>query len=232
MSAERYCYELFGELYCPTGNEKITELYWPMMDSHIAKNMLNSQSLRITAPFLQHELSILQNLIIGDTKINNMVVVGSGPLTYRNLAILHNIGYYAVDPFYRVNSDANAINMINLHFESITRNQITKENVIFVFWFNVAFYIKNFAESVRRTVRKGDILFISSWGNGIESKALLKKYLKSVYQTKDERMIEIMVNEILKFCPVESLSDWLCENKYKIGQYSNAFNDINIIFTE
>ncbi|MBO9494091.1 hypothetical protein J7438_08330 [Thalassotalea sp. G20_0] len=203
-----------------------------MMDSHIAKNMLNSQSLRLTAPYLQHESAVLQNLIVGDTKINNMVVVGSGPLTFQNLAILHDIGYYAVDPFYRVNSDTNVINNINLHFESITRSQITYENVMFVFWFNVAFYINDFAESVRRIVRKGDILFISSWGNGIESKALLKKYLQSVYQTQDEGTIEIMVNKILKFCPVETLSDWLCEKKYKIDQYSNTFNDINIIFTD
>ncbi|MBO9480692.1 hypothetical protein [Salinisphaera sp. G21_0] len=202
------------------------------MDSHIAQNMLNSQSLRLTAPYLQHESGVLQNLIISDTKINNMVVVGSGPLTFRNLAISHDIGYYAVDPFYRVNSDANVINFINLHFESITRSQITKENVIFVFWFNVAFYIKDFSESVRRIVRKGDILFISSWGNGIQSKALLKKYLKSVYQTRDEGTIEIMVDNILKFRPVESLADWLCEKKCKIDQYSNAFNDINIIFTD
>ncbi|WBA81084.1 hypothetical protein [Endozoicomonas sp. GU-1] len=55
------------------------------MGSHIAQNTLNSQSLRLTAPYLPHELAILQNLIIGDTKINN------------------------------------------LHFESITRSQITKE---------------------------------------------------------------------------------------------------------
>ncbi len=51
---------------------KIIEWYWPLMDSHIAQNMLNSQSLRLRAPYLPHELTILQNLIIGDTKINNM----------------------------------------------------------------------------------------------------------------------------------------------------------------
>lgn len=205
----------------------------PDIDSDICINMFNSHALKLAGPFLQHESKVLERLFHDSQEINNIVVIGSGPLAYGDLAISRGVRYFGIDPFYHASHKSPLINLINDKFENLERQKISEGKTIFVFWFNVAFYINDLFETINRLIKKGDIVFFSSWGSGTKTKILIKKYLKEVYKVGEKHSIIInsRCDEIAQFSLADNLLRRI-DGVYKIDSFSNGINDVKIIFTE
>lgn len=101
-----------------------------------------------------------------------LAVIGAGALSYVDLAIRKQIEYVAIEPLinlyiqkellFLVKQQAN-VSVIPKCFGDFSPAELKRKNRIFLFTFNVFAYIDDPIERINRYIKRGDILFISTW---------------------------------------------------------------------
>jgi hypothetical protein len=106
------------------------------------KEMYNNCALSAAETYLHHEEETVIELLDKTPSIKNLVVIGSGPAAYRQIADDYGCQYIGIDPYYPLNreNDPNII-FFDCPFESIKRNQLPDGPCLFLFWFNVLHYL-------------------------------------------------------------------------------------------
>jgi|GEM_PF-6961237 hypothetical protein len=154
--------------------------------------MLSKESGKFTKYYLTEEGEILKNFVTKQTEVKNMnfVVVGAGPLLHLPLGYENSKRYIAIDPItdlFVKNSQQNFISknkkikIFKKYFEELEPNEISSENSLYVFTFNVISYIKNWKNALNKIIKRGDIVFVSYWNNNLKNKTLINEYYDFIY---------------------------------------------------
>jgi len=146
-------------------------------------NMYKPQALKAACHFLTHEKSIIRQLLGLNPQINNVVVIGSGPMAYLSLVQEYNKKYVGIDPYFPIKTMNNqSIYYLEHGFEDIERNQIPTGPCLYVFWFNVFHYVKAPAQTINRLSQPGDMVLHSTWSAHPEADFHMKSYFREVYR--------------------------------------------------
>lgn len=162
--------------------------------------------------------------VLKDTQgVESVVVVGAGPFIHLNTVLEHQKKYIGIDPcLYAPVINSNKILVFNSFFEDVKREQLSlsEDNFIFLFCFNVMFYLERPEEHIKRLLEKGDIVIISQWSCSDYAVSLMKKYFHYVYKNEKKESGKI-IHSILNFkFPLSSL---------KLSRIEKAENEVNSI---
>jgi len=157
-------------------------------EKRIYHKMLSPKGLEIAEPYLKEEENILKNLVLKNALhgIENIIVIGAGPLRYLEMAL--NKNYIAIDKFLNVflrdnlrTSIQNNINitLINKSFEEVKKDELPNKNCLYIFTFNVISYINNFLLHANKIFHQGNIIFISGWND--KGQELMSDYFNYIY---------------------------------------------------
>lgn len=171
-------------------------------------NMYDEYALTAASSFLSHEYEVVSNLLAHETYIKNLVVVGSGPGAYLDIALEHDINYIGVDPYFHM-LQKNRIYHFNSDFEELERSNLPNGSCLFLFWFNVFHYLKNPHLTLEKLVHPNDLIVHSTWSKKNSAFDDMQKYFKAVY--KDT-----------KHCHLKAIKK--IRNKNKMHELSNVFN--------
>lgn len=150
-------------------------------------------------PFLKEECCILNN-VINTLKADNtyqLAVVGAGTLSYIELAFEHDLEYVAIEPlshiyiqqeFFSLIKKLPQISIINSSFGDFSKEELTSDNHIFAFIFNVFAYINDGIEKLNQYLNEGDIIIISTWNQtSIDANKIRSNYFNTIFQSvKDQ----------------------------------------------
>jgi len=162
--------------------------YETSYEKRIYYKMLSPKGLEIAEPYLKEEENVLKNLVLKNALhgIENIIVIGAGPLRYLEMAL--NKNYIAIDKvlnvFLRDNlrtSIQNNINitLINKPFEEVKNNELPNKNSLYIFTFNVVSYINNFLLYANKIAHQDNIIFISGWND--KAQELMSDYFNYIY---------------------------------------------------
>ncbi len=150
--------------------------------------MYSFEAVRIAQPFLQGEYkNILKSIQLFPEDYKTFVVVGCGPAVYFKLSHEKNLKYIGIEP--EIESFKNEIKVIlenkklgatflkkkleNL--KEVHLKKLTPPKII-VFVFNIANYISDFKNQLKKIVNPRDLIIISSWSRDNSSVAVREKY--------------------------------------------------------
>ena len=157
-------------------------------------------------------LDILENLI--DKELHQLVVIGAGTLSYVEVATSLRINYVAVEPlinFYIqkellfVLKQQSNISIIPENFGEFKENKLREGKRIFMFVFNVFAYIPNPIDKINQYLKKGDIIFISTWNlHSDKANDIRTKYFDMICKSMD----------------VENLNEFKKGKTYDLNEFS------------
>lgn len=152
--------------------------------------MVTHTALQHAAPYLDEEQALLIKLIEESGDIKRICVIGGGLCQYISLANKYDLKYTLVEPFLKSCFDKTFIASMKLlygvtyvdkTFEEYCMHEKSPENTLYVFWFNVSWYINDLEQCLKKIVHKGDILFFSGWANTKQARAIQQAYFDYVY---------------------------------------------------
>ena len=164
----------------------------------IFERMFVSSCLFFAQDFLAEESRVLAEQLDRLRHIRTLVIIGSGPLAYRKLAMVRELCYIGVDP--HVNVETDFPRQINKSVEEITRFDLGSEPCLIVFWFNVLHYVNHFPFNLARLVKSRDAVFHSTWGSTYDGVAAMGRYYSSVYGA-DTRNYHQSMRSMLRYPP-------------------------------
>lgn len=193
-------------------------------------NMYSPKALIAASVFLEHEKKVLTELIKKNPSINNMVVIGSGPMAYLSLATAFNKKYIGVDPFYRMRaSDNQNVFYFDCKFEALQRSQLPGGSCLFIFWFNVLQYLDAPQITIDALVRPGDIFFHSTWSSHRQADNSMRSYFREVYKNTQYHYKKAITDIRFKNNQLD-LSSLLTQSTRK-EQYENNINRCEIVYS-
>ncbi|MGY3860854.1 hypothetical protein ACW5WN_04485 [Aeromonas lacus] len=192
-------------------------------------SMFSEDAMLIAKDFLTHEKQELKNLFVKEKDIDNIIVVGSGNGHYSDIAFNNNVKYIGIEPNYNVpTKEREGFHIVKKPFESISHHDLSRGKNLFVFWFNVSFYIDNYGDKLNELLRGGDVIFNSTWSRCKEGASVMDAYFKQVY-IKYHSPFEYKntVSEIINTQPLISRK---IKNYTNMEIISNNINTIEIIY--
>lgn len=190
-----------------------------MATSYSYTKMLHQEVISIAQSFLSFEHQILSELLRKTRESSTVIVIGAGDHHYEQLTKKYNLRYIGIEPYLK--RKLSPIIQKKLEDFYLKKNY---ENTIYIFWFNVAFYIDSLEIHLERLTKSGDIVFFSSWKKTQEAKTLMKKYFSTIYQDPIDH-----INKINRFCIQDSIKKWKKKTKNQ-EVYSNSVCNIDIFF--
>lgn len=192
-------------------------------------DMYSEIALPSANPFLQHEKHIVASVLKENPSIKNLVVVGSGPAAYLELAEQYHCNYIGIDPFYRLEeANQTTIFYFDCSFSSIKREQLPEGECFFLFWFNVLHYIKQPTKVLQKITNPNDIILHSTWSCAQDATPYMQNYFKEVY-----RNTTLCYQEAIERIRRQN-SQFRLENQFKKIKNSvsidNHINRCNIIY--
>jgi len=167
-------------------------------------------------PYVQEESTILDSIIESITNFNqwNFIVIGSGSLWYIEKSLNKANKYIAIEPQadifipkqidYILKSHPD-IHVINKNFGEFHEEELSLQgNSIFVFHFNILSYIPNPIDKINQYLKKGDILYISTWSKTKDAKRLRKKYFDYINGGFDTKEFMIDPEKPLGLCNLDA----------------------------
>ncbi len=166
--------------------------------------------IRMMLPIIKKEASsynaeeknVLLNLLtnLPNKALYQLVVIGSGALSYVDVAISQHLSYVAIEPLidFYIQSELlflieqkHNITIIPKTFGDFPSTDLNKTNRVFLFTFNVFAYIGDAIEKINRYINTGDIIFVSTW-NLHSNNAL--KIRKKYFDYINKSMMEVHTN--------------------------------------
>lgn len=145
--------------------------------------MYSRKALHNARWYLKHEQHVLETLLLEHSYIDHVVVVGSGPNAYLELAKQFSKTYIGIDPYYPIHvSNDHTIIYFDSPVENIQRAQLPSGVCIFIFWFNVLHYLSNPEQAIAQLSRPGDVIVHSTWSAQSDARLAMNLYFKEVYR--------------------------------------------------
>lgn len=161
------------------------------------KDAKNSYFIKMMMPdaekkarlYIQEEKNAITHLLSSTKNLNtmNFIVVGAGTLWYIELAFEKVKNYIAIEPLANafiqkqlnfILSKHSNIKIIAKELGKFKKSEIPNNQSIFIFHFNVLAYIPCPIKKINKYLRRGDILYFSTWGNSEKAKKTKKEYFK------------------------------------------------------
>ncbi len=160
--------------------------------------MFTSNALALAEPFLHHEAGILKRILSESPAIKTVVVIGSGPLAYREL-VRHYRGdlvYVGVDPYYQISGElAPKTFILNQRFENLRRHSWGSGPCLYVLWFNVLFYLHDPIDQLNSLLSPGDVVVNSGWSPKLAAQKVMEEYFSHVYYDSPQ-LIQPIIQQI------------------------------------
>lgn len=146
-------------------------------------------------PFLKEEFCVLNDTItcLTTNSTYQLAVIGAGTLSYIELALEHNLKYVAIEPlshiyiqqeFYSLIKILPQISIINNYFGDFSETELSPDNHIFAFIFNVFAYIDEGIRKLNQYLNEGDIVFISTWNQkNVDANKIRSNYFNAISQS-------------------------------------------------
>lgn len=189
--------------------------------------MYKNTALSEASSFLSHEHEIVSNIISKEDKIENIIVVGSGPAAYLDLAQGMDLTYIGIDPYFEV-AENRQVYHLNCSFEEIERAKLPEGNCLFLFWFNILNYLDVSVCKLKKVFRQGDIVIHSTWDKTDLALSQMQRYFKVVYQDSVQCYKKAIRNIHKK--NEELLPSHIFPDSKKIIEYSNEVNYCSVIY--
>lgn len=166
-------------------------------------------------PYVHEEQRILTKLLksIGNTARYNFVVIGSGTMWYIELVYGKVKKYIAVEPLadiflprqirFMLKQHEN-IKIIGKEFGRFSKSDLGDFNSIFVFHFNILSYILDPIRKINKYLKKGDILYISSWNRKEEAARVRKEYFDFINSGTNSEVAKIDPDLAIGLCNLDS----------------------------
>lgn len=175
--------------------------------------MMSPKAAKLGKPFDREESAQLKKLLneLPAVKSMNFVVVGAGPLWYMPTTFNKVAKYIAIEPlgklyvgkqFRFLLKKFDNIKLIEKKFQDVDMKDIPEGNSVYAFIFNILAYIDHPIQNINRIIKKGDVLFISSWSNTEEAKKVRKKYFN--YLNKFEEDVVIDPEKTIGLCHLDN----------------------------
>lgn len=185
------------------------------------QRMLSNTAISTASLYLKHEKKVLVDILRSAADIENVVVVGAGPFIHLSAILEHQKNYIRIDPCSSTPTvSCNKIINFNSFFENIKRDQLPEGKLIFLFCFNVLFYLDQPEKHINRVLRKGDIVMISQWSDTDYAASLMKKYFHYVYKKEKVELYRIISNILHFKIHLSSL---------KLSRIEKTENEVNLI---
>lgn len=138
-------------------------------------------------PYVREEQKALLGLVRSENNSSrrNFVVIGSGTMWYIEIALKAAKKYIAIEPLANIFiskqmrfllKERGDIEIIESEFGDFSNKVFDGYNSIFVFHFNIISYILDPIKKINKYLKKGDILYISTWSNTTKSQQARKRY--------------------------------------------------------
>lgn len=157
------------------------------------ERMLSEEAIEKASLFLDEEQHVLESFLANNVCLGSMncCVIGGGPFQYLLQVLSFAKSYTLIEPFLDlyVTRDCLAkldksskIKYFNMDFETFcdTSTNVPHENTFYVFWFNVIQHINNPIHRINKIIKKGDIVFLSGWGDSNLARQVSKDYFTFV----------------------------------------------------
>lgn len=160
-------------------------------EREIFYKMFSPEGLRLAQSYLDEEEDILKRVIRDKNKhhLENLIVIGAGPLRYLELTVRAKLDYIAIDKhldLFIIDDLKKSlqsilhIEFLNKSFEKLKSNELPKHNSIYIFTFNIFSYLENPVQLINQLIKNENLIFISGW-NKEESKSM-DKYINYIYE--------------------------------------------------
>lgn len=177
--------------------------------------MMLPDSEKKAEPYVKEEAKWLKELITSVHGLNqwNFVVVGSGTLWYLDLVYNHVKNYVAVEPLAdvfiqkQVNfilSYHSDIHVIPNQFGEFNKEQIPSANSVFLFHFNILSYIPEPINKINKYLRKGDVLYISTWNNSEIAKKSRRDYFNYINNGMNDKEFKVDPDKPIGLCNLDN----------------------------
>jgi hypothetical protein len=168
----------------------------------------------------------------------NCVVVGAGPLSYLDQTLFRVKNYIAIEPlsdlfvtkpFRFLTEQFPKIHIKNNKFDEVNRDELPEGNALLIFTFNILAYIDHPIRRINAFLRPGDVIFISTWNNTPQAKAIRKQYFD--FLNSFEKDVAIDPEQTIGLCnldvfPFRKLNHYKSHTRIK-----NEITDTLIIYT-
>lgn len=149
--------------------------------------MFSPIAMEISDSYHNEEGRIIEEFLLNHSASSSMnfVSIGAGALRHLRYALRFTYGYVGVEPSLKhfLNDDIafliernRDITLVNKKFESLDRQDLPFGNCFYVFLFNIFPYLKDPLSVINRFLKKGDVIFLSTWKVTAPAMAIRKKY--------------------------------------------------------
>ncbi len=210
------------------------------IDENYFFRMMSPQATKLTTQYDREEQNNLAKLFktLPNLKSINFIVVGAGPLWSIELAFSRVKNYIAIEPlsnlfiqkqFSFLIKQFPHIQIINKKFQDVSKEKLPQGKSIYAFIFNIISYMENPIVYINKLIRKGDILYISTWNNTKEAKEIRRKYFD--YLNSFEKNVIIDPEKTIGLCNLDIFP--FNELKYYKNhkRIKGEITDILIIYT-
>ena len=155
------------------------------------RKMYYPSALKIVKPYLTEENQLLQKYLKFNS-VKSLICVGCGPGKYQDISKKHKLFYVGIDPvinkyfqnqYFPYKNKRSRKILIKDIFENVCLDKFDGEIPkprFWIFTFNVAGYIQDFWDHIKRLSLPDDIFFISVWSSSRRAKRLRDKYYQFI----------------------------------------------------
>lgn len=185
--------------------------------------MFSQNALTCADKYLSHEKEIVTSVLKQNASIINLIVIGSGPAAYLEIAQHYQCRYVGVDPFYHL-KEANDNNIIyfDCSFNDINRSQLPSGPCLFLFWFNVLHYLKDPVQVLSKIIQPEDIILYSTWSFENDISPSMNSYFLEVYRDSIHNY-EHVINQI----KYNNYQDCLINELEMVKKFTVKDNQVN-----
>ncbi len=162
--------------------------------------MLSPEALRIAHTYLAHEEQMLEAFLIHTPQARQMNFVAIGAGEFSYLQ--HGLTYASRYVLIEPNMDI---------------------------FFNVISYIEDPIQSINRIIRKGDILFLSSWAKNQKARTIRKEYLTYLNNAESHPAVDLSVTTGL--CNLDEFPFEKLKYYSRHVRQNSTVTDVLIIYT-
>ncbi|MCX6745273.1 MAG: hypothetical protein NTX82_07180 [Candidatus Parcubacteria bacterium] len=217
-------------------NKKLKEV----RDSFFVRMMLPDSEEKALL-YVEEEKRNLEVMIwhIKNLSKMNFVVIGAGALWYLDLVFGKVKKYIAIEPLADtfiqkqvrfVISKHDNIRVIGKELGSFKKNILPTGGSIFVFHFNILAYISNPMKNINKYIKKGDILYLSTWSNSKKAVKVRKEYFDFLGLHQFKNVFKIDPKENMGICKFDHFPFNRLKYYREHKRITGSITDILIIY--
>ena len=212
-----------------------------LQSDYFVRMMLPDAEKKVS-PYVLEERKSLTKIIKSIKRIRefNFVVIGSGTLWYIDLVYSTVKKYIAIEPLADifiakqvmfVLRQLNNIDVIDKDFGKFPKSLLGNANSIFIFHFNILSYIFDPVKKINKYLKRGDILYISSWNKTNAAHEVRKAYFDFVNSGMNSADPKIDPNSTLGLCNLDLFPFGELKYYKSHKRIKGKITDILIIYT-